>query len=610
MGTLLEIMIPDIGDDEEVEVVEVLVQAGDTIGVDDPLITLESDKATLDVPATVAGRISSIAVNTGDRVRQGTVIALLETAPETLSERVDTAATPDATVAAPATSPDDGRATQQAATKGMNFGGVAEPVTRQEPTPTAVAPTSGGTIEIRIPDIGSDEAVEVIEILVGVGDTVDVDTPLVTLESDKASMDVPSTHAGRIEQLHVAVGDQVQHGQLLASLIGDAAAASYADSSADSPADSAAASAGSIPAGADSAVNARPAPVPAVAPPAQAQAVTSTSVAPAVASASATPASSVTTTTMTTGEVSIPSTAHASPSVRRFARELGADLNQINGTGRKGRILVEDVQQWVKGRLGGAAGSTVAAGVAATGIPAIPAIDFSRFGETEEVRLSRIKRLSGPHLQRAWLNAPHVTHHDEADITDLEQFRQSMKEEVAAQGIKLTPLVFIMRAMVAALKKFPQFNASLSADGESIIYKKYFNIGIAVDTPEGLVVPVVREVDRKGYIELAIELAELSQRARDGALKPADIQGGCISISSLGGIGGTAFTPIVNVPEVAILGVARARMAPVWDGEKFKARRLLPLDLSYDHRAIDGAEAARFVSFLVNGLGDIRRLSM
>lgn len=569
MGTSVEIVIPDIGDDEEVEVVEVLVNVGDTIAIDDPLITLESDKASLDVPSTAAGRITKIVVKTGDRVRQGSIVAVIETTSDASATTASETGT-SGTVQTAGASVADRKSAAESPT--------AAPVAREsQPQPGAAQASESGatgeTIDILVPDVGSDEAVEVIEILVNVGDVIELDAALLTLESDKASMDVPSPFAGTIEKIHVSVGDQVQHGHLLASI-----------SSAGSPAN---ATPG------DSELS-MPRPVEPARPRPEAS----------IASATPTATAGAVTTPPDAAAVHIPSTAHASPSVRRFARELGADLNQIKGTGRKGRILVEDVQSWVKSRLSGAG----AAGGSA--IPSVPVIDFSKFGETEEVRLSRIKRLSGPHLKRAWLNAPHVTHHDEADITDLEEFRRSMKEEVAAQGIKLTPLVFIMRALVAAMKKFPQFNASLSGDGESIVYKKYFNIGIAVDTPEGLVVPVIREVDSKGYIELAIELAEVSQRARDGALKPADIQGGCISISSLGGIGGTAFTPIINVPEVAILGVARARMAPVWDGEKFKARRLLPLDLSYDHRAIDGAEAARFVSFLVNGLGDIRRLSM
>jgi len=462
-----------------------------------------------------------------------------------------------------------------------NVPAATTPPVDATPAPPQTPSAPASTRDILIPDVGSDDPVEVIEIHVAVGDTVNADDPVITLESDKASMDVPASEAGVVADVYVRLGDQVRQGEAIVSLKTDTT-----QSAGTAPATDAAAP------GSEEPVS-RPSEAPAHA------------VAPAPAPAGATAAGTTTPPTAkpadSAGSASSPgSLPHASPSVRRFARELGADLTQITGTGRKQRILVSDVQQWVKGRLSG----STPAGVAGAGIPQVPAVDFTKFGETETVRLSRIKRLSGPHLQRAWLNAPHVTHHDEADITDMEEFRQSMKAEVAKQGIKLTPLVFILRALVAALKEFPQFNASLAPDGENIIFKKYFNIGIAVDTPEGLVVPVIRDVDRKGYIDLARELAEISQRARDGKLKPADIQGGCISVSSLGGIGGTAFTPIINVPEVAILGVARARMGPVWDGEKFVARRMLPLDLSYDHRVIDGAEAARFTSFLVNGLGD------
>jgi len=467
--------------------------------------------------------------------------------------------------------PASGNADTTAPAMTGNAPSAATPPADAAPAPSRTQNAPESTRDVLIPDVGSDDPVEVIEIHVAAGDTVNADDPIITLESDKASMDVPASETGVVAEVYVRLGDQVRQGEAIVSLRTGATQSTATASEAVAATDTSAP----------------------VSQPAEAPAARS----PAPSAATPPSAEPVDTARQTSSPESLP---HASPSVRRFARELGADLTQITGTGRKERILVTDVQQWVKGRLSG----STPAGATGAGIPQVPAIDFTKFGETETVRLSRIKRLSGPHLQRAWLNAPHVTHHDEADITDMEEFRQSMKAEVAKQGIKLTPLVFILRALVAALKEFPQFNASLAPDGENIIFKKYFNIGIAVDTPEGLVVPVIREVDRKGYIDLARELAEVSQRARDGKLKPADIQGGCMSVSSLGGIGGTAFTPIINVPEVAILGVARARMGPVWDGEKFVARRMLPLDLSYDHRVIDGAEAARFTSFLVNGLGD------
>jgi len=573
MGTSLEIVIPDIGEAEEVEVVEILVQAGDHVQIDDPVVTLESDKASLDVPSTAVGRVSSIVVKPGDRVRMGSVLLIVDTD--------DASDTSTSQTAAPKAAPVAASVSVNEAVAGM------QPTVADAKTspPLAVTPQQSARTDtvqdVLIPDVGSDDPVEVIEIHVKAGDRVSVDDPLITLESDKASMDVPASRSGLIAEVYVHIGDQVRQGEAIVSLRIDAAPEPATDTDTGSAAPT---------------TSAQPAPVPST------SAIAPAKPAPAVAVAAAPPANSE----LQRAPQSDTLLPHASPSVRRFARELGADLSQITGTGRKQRILVSDVQQWVKNRLSGERQGDAGG----HGIPPVPAIDFSKFGATETVRLSRIKRLSGPHLQRAWLNAPHVTHHDEADITDMEEFRQSMKAEVAKQGIKLTPLVFILRALVAALKEFPQFNASLAPDGESLIFKKYFNIGIAVDTPEGLVVPVIRDVDIKGYLDLARELSELSQRARDGDLKPKDIQGGCISVSSLGGIGGTAFTPIINVPEVAILGVARARMQPVWDGEKFIARRMLPLDLSYDHRVIDGAEAARFTSFLVNGLGDIRRLSM
>jgi pyruvate dehydrogenase E2 component (dihydrolipoamide acetyltransferase) len=392
---------------------------------------------------------------------------------------------------------------------------------------------------------------------------------LITLESDKASMEVPSPRAGRVAALKVAVGDRVSEGSPILELEGAA----------------------STPAPAS------PTPVPA----------------PAASAPAAPPPPAVGGTT--SREAPVPAVdeptfrkAHASPAVRRFARELGADLGRIDGSGPKGRILKDDVKAWVKKALSGGAAPGVPAAVAGAGIPPIPAVDFSQFGATETVELSRIKRLSGPHLHRAWLNLPMVTHHDEADVTEMEAFRSSLKAEAEQRGVRVTALVFIMRALVDALRAFPNFNASLSPDGQALILKKYYNVGIAVDTPNGLVVPVIRDVDAKSLYDLSAELAAVSKRARDGKLGPADMQGGCISISSLGGIGGTAFTPIVNAPEVAILGVTRARMQPVWDGADFVPRLMLPLDLTYDHRVIDGAAAARFVAHLARTLGDIRRL--
>ncbi len=429
--------------------------------------------------------------------------------------------------------------------------------------------------DILVPDIGDFQDVPVIEIAVSPGDSVVAEDSLVTLESDKATMDVPSPTTGIVKEMKVSLGDTVSQGSLILTLeVNDA------DTPPDPPAEV------EQKARPSPAADARPpGPAPTPPPPAPAARPSPTASLPPPAGAPHSPS-------------------HATPSVRHFARELGVDLSRVQGTGRKGRVLRDDVTRFVKGEL--AAGS--AGGEPGSGIPPVPVVDFAKFGEVEIQALTRIQKISGQHLRRAWLNVPHVTHHDEADVTEMEAFRQSLKEQAARQGVRVTALSFIMKAVCAALGEFPTFNASLAADGENLVLKKYFHIGVAVDTPGGLVVPVIRDVDGKGIMALGAELAELSGRAREGKLKPDEMQGGCMSISSLGGIGGTAFTPIVNVPEVAILGVTRARMAPVWNGESFAPRLMLPLDLSYDHRVVDGAQAARFMSFLVGVLGDVRRL--
>ena len=430
--------------------------------------------------------------------------------------------------------------------------------------------------DILVPDIGDFEDVPVIEIAVSPGDSVVAEDSLVTLESDKATMDVPSPTAGIVKEMKVSLGDTVSQGSLILTLeVNDAQTAPEAPEVAEQKAPSSPAAA--TPPPADS--------VPAATPPATAARPSPTASLPLQAGPQH-------------------ASSHATPSVRHFARDLGVDLSRVRGTGRKGRVLRDDVTRFVKSEL--ASGST--GGETGAGIPPVPVVDFAKFGQVEIQALTRIQKISGQHLRRAWLNVPHVTHHDEADVTEMEAFRQSLKEQAARQGVRVTALSFIMKAVCAALAEFPTFNASLAADGESLVLKKYFHIGVAVDTPGGLVVPVIRDVDGKGIMALGAELAELSARAREGKLKPGEMQGGCMSISSLGGIGGTAFTPIVNVPEVAILGVTRARMAPVWNGETFLPRLKLPLDLSYDHRVIDGAQAARFMSFLVDVLGDVRRL--
>jgi len=434
-------------------------------------------------------------------------------------------------------------------------------------------------IEVKVPDIGDFKEVEVIELMVKVGDTIKVDQSLITVESDKASMEIPSSHAGVVTEIKVKIGDKVAEGSLLVIVEASGAAAAAAAAPAPAPAPVAAAPAITTPAPA--------APVPVAAPAAAASAP--------VATASA-------------------GKAHASPSIRKFARELGVDLTRVAGSGQKGRITQEDVQNFVKGIM---AGSTAVAAVAApvakngsgVGLDLLPwpSLDFSKFGTTELLPLSRIKKLSGPNLHRNWVMIPHVTQFDEADITDLEEFRKSSNEALVKSGVKLTMLAFVIKASVAALKKFKAFNASLDATGENLILKQYYNIGFAADTPNGLVVPVIKNADQKTLSQIAVEMGELSAQARDGKLKPADMQGATFTISSLGGIGGTAFTPIINAPEVAILGLSKSSMKPVWDGKQFVPRLMLPLSLSYDHRVIDGAMAAKFTAYLADVLADLRK---
>ncbi len=423
--------------------------------------------------------------------------------------------------------------------------------------------------EIRVPDIGDFADVDVIEILVAPGDTIAADDALITLESDKASMEVPAPEAGTVTEIKLAVGDKVSEGSLILML------------------EAAGGDAGARTNGASTAGTSEPAPPPAVTPaPAPPRSAPAASPAPA-----------------STGGI-----IYASPSVRKLAREKSIDLSNVPATGPKGRITKADLENFLKGGAKPTAAAAAPAAGADFTVPPIPAVDFSQFGEIETVALSRIQKISGPRLHAAWLNIPMVTHHDEADTTELEDFRKSLKVEAEKRGVRVTALAFIMKALADTLASFPKFNTSLSPDGQSLIYKKFCHIGIAVDTPNGLVVPVIRDVDRKGIFELSADLAEMSGKARDGKLGPKDMQGGSMSISSLGGIGGTAFTPIVNAPEVAILGVTRSQMKPVWNGSEFVPRLMLPLDLTYDHRVIDGADGARFTSQLVRTLGDIRRL--
>lgn len=438
------------------------------------------------------------------------------------------------------------------------------------------------TKNIVVPDIGDFADVEVIEILVSPGDTIKAEDSLITLESDKASMEIPAPEGGVVKALKIKVGDRIKQGDTILELEPANDAAPAAEQAAEKPA-------------AQAEAKPEPKPEPKSAPKAEEPQ-------PAPAAPRAAPAGQRPSPTRKIDEVSF-SKAYASPSVRRFARDLGVDLGQVEGTGRKGRIVKEDVQAFVKRALSQGAGGGL-------GVAPMPEIDFSQWGEVESKPLTKINKLTGQFLHRNWVTIPHVTQFDEADISDLEAFRKSMVAEYKDKGVKLTLLVFLMKAVVSALREFPRFNASLDATGENLVYKKYFNIGIAVDTPDGLVVPVVRDVDRKSLMDLARELGEISQKARDKKLTPGDMQGGCFTISSLGGIGGTKFTPIVNAPEVAILGVSRASMQPVWNAEEetFDPRLVLPLSLSYDHRVIDGADGARFTSFLSRVLSDTRRL--
>ncbi len=425
-------------------------------------------------------------------------------------------------------------------------------------------------IEVKVPDIGDFDAVEIIEVLIAEGDTVEENQDLITLESDKAAMEIPSSHAGVIKELKVSLGDKVGEGAVIALLEVAGAAPKVEEAPKAEPAPAAA------PAEAAKAAPS-PAPAPAVSAPAPVAAAPATS-----------------------------GKAHASPSVRQYARELGVDITAVGGTGEKGRITKEDVQNFVKAALSAPAATTASSG--GMGIPSVPAYNYGQFGDVEEQALSRIKKISGKHLHSCWLNIPHVTQFEETDITDLEAFRKANKDMAAKQGVNLTPLVFIMKAVVAALKKFPEFNSSLSEDKETLIIKDYYNIGVAVDTPNGLMVPVIKDVDKKGFLELAAELGDISVRARDGALSAKDLQGGTFSISSLGGIGGQFFTPIVNAPEVAILGVGRHKMKPEWNGSEFVPRLMLPLSVSYDHRVIDGAYAVRFTTYLSEALSDVEAL--
>jgi pyruvate dehydrogenase E2 component (dihydrolipoamide acetyltransferase) len=552
----VDVKVPDIGDFNDIPVIEVLVKPGDLVKVDQSLITLESDKATMDVPSPVEGAVAEVLAKVGDKVSMGTLIARIEAAAG--------AAKAEATPAKAAASPAAAKAASPA---------PAKPATPAE-AEAAAKSAAPEPIAIEIPDIGDFTDVPVIEILVKVGDTVEAEQPIVTLESDKASMDVPSPAAGKITEIVVKVGDKVSMGSLVAKLDAGQSGRSPSPDQADE---------------ADAKEEQDSAEAPDTSP------VAPQDLPPRPPKAGAGPA--------------LPdfSGVFAGPAVRRLARELGLDLNQIKGTGEKGRITREDL----KGAVARGVGEGLAPAGSGGALPSVPQVDFAKFGPIETVPLSRIKKISGPRLHASWVNIPHVTHTDEADITDLDAFRKSLDEDAKkdkSKPYRVSLLPLLMRAAVASLKAFPTFNAALSPGGDSLILRRYWHIGVAVDTPDGLVVAVVKDVDQKGVIDLARELGALSEKARAGKLAPAEMQGATFTISSLGGIGGTAFTPIVNAPEVAILGVVRSKMAPVWDGSAFQPRLMLPLCLSYDHRVIDGAAAARFMRHLAGLVEDMRRI--
>ena len=534
-SAIVEVNVPDIGGDE-VNVTEIMVKVGDSVEVDQSIINVEGDKASMEVPAPIAGVVKEILINVGDKVSTGKLIMKFETA---------------------------------------SAASVAEVATAQVAAPAA--PAVAAIKDVNVPDIGGDE-VNVTEIMVAVGDTVTEEQSLITVEGDKASMEVPAPFAGVVKEILVKSGDKVSTGSLIMRFeVAGAAPAPVAQAAAPAP------------------QAAAPAPA---AQPAQSGNVAGLSQEQVVASAGY---------------------AHATPVIRRLAREFGVNLDKVKGTGRKGRIVKEDIEAYVKtavkayesGATAQAAGNGVANG-AGLGLLPWPKVDFSKFGEVEEVELSRINKISGANLHRNWVMIPHVTHFDRTDITELEAFRKEQNKIVEKQklDVKITPVVFIMKAVAKALEAFPRFNSSISEDGQKLTIKKYINIGVAVDTPNGLVVPVFKNVNKKGIIELSRELMEVSKKAREGKLTGSDMQGGCFTISSLGGIGTTHFTPIVNAPEVAILGVSKSEMAPVWNGKEFAPRLMLPLSLSFDHRVIDGADGARFLSYINGVLADIRRLVM
>lgn len=529
------IKVPDIGGAEGVEVIEISVKVGDIIAENDSILVLETDKASMEIPASVGGKVVAIKVNLGDKVSEGT--ALIEVEAEGAAQ-----------AAAPAPAP--------------------APATAPAPAPVQAAAPAGAPAEVTltVPDIGTADAVEIIEISVKVGDDVAQGDSLIVLETDKASMEIPAETAGKILSIAVKVGDKVSQGAAIAVVAASGGAAAVAAPVA--------------------------APAPAAAAPAKAEA--------APVAAAPAPKAAVVEDVVQTGDV------YAGPAVRKLARQLGVDLGKVSGSGPRSRLMKDDVRNYVKPIVQAAQSGASFGG---SGIPALPVVDYSKFGDVEIVKMSKIKKLTADAMTRSWLNVPRITQFDDADITDLEAFRNSMKAEAEKRGSKLTPLPFIVKAVAAALVAEPSFNVSVHQDGESIVHKKFVHIGIAVDTPNGLLVPVVRNVDKKGLFELADEINVLAKKARDGKLTPAEMQGGCFTISSLGAMGGNGFTPMVSAPtEVGILGVSRAQMKPVWNGKEFIPRNMLPLSLSYDHRAVNGADAGRFMTYLTGVIGDLRRL--
>lgn len=564
----IEIRVPDIGDFDAVDVIEVLIAEGDEVALEQSVLVLESDKASMEVPAEQAGVVTKVLVKAGDQVKKGDVIAELEASDEQDDNEGKTQEKAEESKAEESDEKSSEQSKQSSEEKDNSSAQVED--------------GAGKTVDIVIPDIGDFDAVDVIEVNVSEGDSVNKEQALITLESDKASMEVPSEYEGKVVKLTVSAGDKVASGDVIGQIEvagGDSSKAQSSENKAQSaekaPKQSASKSEQSDDVESkndraqknESAQNERSQPA-------------------------------------KIDEESF-AKAHASPSVRKFARELGADLGSIKGSGRKGRIVEEDVKAFVKQALSTKASSGVQGG---SGIPSMPVVDFSQFGETEEQKLSRINVLTGEAMTRNWLNIPHVTQHELADVTQLEQFRKDLKAEAEKKGVRVTMLAFLMKALVVGMKELPRFNSSLSSDGKSLILKKYYNIGIAVDTPNGLVVPVIKSVDQKGIYELSSDLMAISKKAREGKLSPKDMSGGSMTISSLGGIGGHYFTPIVNAPEVAILGVSRASMQPVWNGKEFTPRLMLPLSLSYDHRVIDGADGARMIVLLSNVLQDMRRI--